>query len=145
MAWATVQQALRRQFGRWGLPTCLRLDNGQPWGSSQDLPSLFALWVVGLGVDWPWNDPHGPQQNPKIERSHGTGQGWAEPQTCRSVAELQARLDEADRRQREAYVTPAGASRWQLFPDLRHSGRRYAAAGEARTWSLARVEEHLAG
>jgi hypothetical protein len=126
------------------LPDCLRVDNGQPWGSSQDLPSLFALWVVGLGVRWHWNDPHCPQQNPKIERAQGTGQRWAEPGTCRSVAELQARLDEADRLQREAYVTPAGASRLELFPDLRHSGRRYTAAAEARGWRLAQVEEHLA-
>jgi hypothetical protein len=108
------------------------------------LPSLFALWVVGLGVRWHWNDPRCPQQNPKIERSQGTGQRWAEPGTCRTVAQLQARLDEADRLQREAYVTAAGASRLALFPALRHSGRPYTKAWEARGWSLARAEEHLA-
>jgi hypothetical protein len=139
-----VQRVLRQQFGRWGLPHCLRVDNGVPWGSWNDLPTFFALWVVGLGVHWHWNDPRCPQQNPKVERSQGTGKRWAEPGSCRTVGELQARLDEADRMQREVYVTPAGVSRLELFPALRHSGRAYTVAWEVRAWSLSRVEDHLA-
>jgi hypothetical protein len=100
--------------------------------------------VVGVGVRWHWNDPCCPQQNPKVERSQGTGKRWAEPGQCRSVAELQTRLDEADRLQREEYPTPGGGSRLELFPQLRHSGRPYSAAWEERTWSLRLVEEHLA-
>jgi transposase InsO family protein len=141
---AAVQRALRQQFRRWGLPACLRVDNGLPWGSGHDLPTVFALWVVGLGVRWHWNDPRCPQQNPKVERSQGTGKRWAEPGTCRTVAELQARLDEADRLQRAVYVTAAGASRLELFPALRQAGRTYTPAWEARAWSLSLVEEHLA-
>jgi hypothetical protein len=139
-----VQRVLRQQFGRWGMPECLRVDNGLPWGHANDLPTLFALWLVGLGVHWHWNDPRCPQQNPKVERSQGTGKRWAEPGSCRSVAELQTHLDVADRMQREVYVTPAGASRLELFPELRHSGRTYTAAWETRVWSLALVEAHLA-
>jgi hypothetical protein len=139
-----VQQALRQQFGQWGLPRCLRVDNGVPWGNFNDLPTVFALWVVGLGVRWHWNDPHCPQQNPKVERSQGTAKRWGEPGSCRTVAELQARLDEADRLQREEYPTRAGGSRLQLFPGLRHSGWTYTRAWEERTWSLALVETHLA-
>jgi hypothetical protein len=141
---AAVQAALRGQFGRWGLPGCLRVDNGVPWGNWNDLPTPFALWVVGVGVAWHWNDPGRPQQNPKIERSQGTAKRWAEPGRCGSVAALQRELDEADRIQREVYPLPAGGTRGELFGGLRHSGRRYTAAGEARQWSLARVEEHLA-
>jgi hypothetical protein len=139
-----VQQALRAPFRHWGLPQWLRVDNGVPWGSFNDLPTRFALWVVGLGVQWHWNAPRCPQQNPKSERSQGTGKRWAEPGGCRSVAELQQRLDEADRLQREAYPTKSGSSRWELFPDLRHSGRPYTRAWEERAWDLRRVEEHLA-
>jgi transposase InsO family protein len=141
---AAVQRALRQQLRRWGLPACLRVDNGPPWGSGNDLPTPFALWVVGLGVRWHWNAPRCPQQNPKVERSQGTGKRWAEPGACRTAAELQARLDEADRMQREVYVTPAGASRLELFPALRHSGRPYTEAWEARAWDLSLVEDHLA-
>lgn len=116
-----------------------------PWGNWNDLPTPFALWAVGAGVAWHWNDPHCPQQNPKVERSQGTGKRWTEPGRCDGIAQLQERLDEADRIQREVYPTAAGGPRWQLFPQLRHSGRRYSRRWEDRTWSLARVEAHLAG
>jgi len=139
----TVADALRQQFARWGLPQCLRVDNGVPWGNWNDLPTAFALWVVGLGVRWHWNAPCCPQQNPKIERAQGTGKRWAEPGQCPSVTALQANLTEADRIQREVYRTAAGVSRWELFPELEHSGRPYTQATEEQHWSLAVVEEHL--
>ncbi len=133
------------QWARWGRPECQRVDNGLPWGNWNDLPTPFALWAVGLGVAWHWNDPRCPQQNPKVERSQGTGKRWAEPGRCQTVAQLQAELDEADRIQREEYPTAGGGTRWELFGELRHSGRRYSRAWEERSWSLAAVEEHLAG
>src|ERR1700730_4817831 len=141
---ADGRQAVRQECRRWGLPEAYRVDNGTPWGNWNDLPTPFALWLVGLGVLLHFNDPCCPQQNPKVERSQGTGKRWAEPGQCRSVAELQTRLDEADRLQREEYPTPGGGSRLELFPQLRHSGRPYSAAWEERTWSLRLVEEHLA-
>jgi hypothetical protein len=123
----------------------LRVDNGLPWGNWNDLPTPFALWIVGVGVSWHWNDPARPQQNPKIERSQGTGKRWSEPRTCQDMAELQRRLDEADLIQRERYPQPStGQSRAELFPALQHSGRRYTLKGEEKTWSFTRVKLHLA-
>ena len=122
----------------------MRVDNGVPWGNWNDLPTPFALWVLGVGVTWHWNDPGCPQQNPKIERSQGTGKRWGEPGRCGTAAELQAQLDEADQIQREVYPHHGGRTRWQLFPGLRHSGRRYSEAWERRRWDLGCVEEHLA-
>jgi hypothetical protein len=140
-----VRDALRRHWRLWGMPETLRVDNGVPWGNWNDLPTPFALWALGVGLSWHWNDPACPQQNPKIERSQGTGKRWSEPRQCRSVAELQDRMDEADRIQREYYPTPStGKSRMELFPELQHSGRPYTTRWEERTWSLARVEQHLA-
>jgi hypothetical protein len=92
-----------------------------------------------------WNDPGRPQQNGSVERSQGTAKRWAEPGTCWSPAQLQGRLDEDDRLQRERYPLSQGRSRWDLFPGLAHSGRRSAAAAEARQWDLRRVRAHLAG
>lgn len=127
------------------MPEMLRVDNGTPWGNWNDLPTPFALWAVGVGVRWHWNEPARPQQNPKIERSQGTGKRWSEPRTCGNMAELQRRLDEADVIQRERYPTPStGKSRVELFPELNHSGRSYTLSWEERTWSLTRVEVHLA-
>jgi hypothetical protein len=138
-----VAQALRLEFTRWGMPARLRVDNGTPWGNWNDLPTPFALWVVGLGIDWHWNDPCCPQQNPKIERSQGTGKRWAEPKRCQSVPELQARINEADRNHREHYRPRGRKSRLELFPELTHSGRPYTRRWEDRHWSMVHVVEHL--
>jgi hypothetical protein len=140
---SNVADALRQQFLRWGMPQWLRVDNGTPWGNWNDLPTPFALWVVGLGIQWHWNDPCCPQQNPKVERSQGTGKRWAEPRQCHSAAELQNRLNEADRNHRERYRLRGGKSRMELFPELRYSGRRYSRAWEKRNWSLQRIEDQL--
>lgn len=140
-----VQAWLRAQWQRWGLPQGMQVDNGSPWGSWSDLPPALALWLVGLELEVNWTDPHSPQQNGVVERSQRTGQNWAEPGRCRSAAHLQQRLDETDQIQRQEYPLRSGQTRWQLFPELRHSGRRYSVRWEERTWSLARVLQHLSG
>ncbi len=121
------------------------MDNGKPWGSWSDLPPALALWLIGLGIDMLWNDPRCPQQNGVVERSQGTSKRWAEPHACQAPAELQTRLDEDDRLQRERYPLAQGRSRWDLFPGLVHSGRPYREADEEAVWDLQRVCEHLAG
>lgn len=139
-----VRQRLRQAFARWGLPRCLRVDNGKPWGSWSDLPTVLALWLIGLGVEVIWNPPRQPQKNGVVERSQGTAKRWAEPQCCASVAELQRRLHDDDRLQRERYPFLGRRSRWEVFPGLRHSGRAYGVADEGRRWELERVLRHLA-
>jgi hypothetical protein len=140
-----VQRQLRAAFARWGLPGCLRVDNGKPWGSWSDLPPALALWAIGLGIDMLWNAPCRPQQNGSVERSQGTAKRWAEPHTCRDASELQARLDGDDLLQRERYPLVKGMSRWELFPGLAHTGKAYREAEEGRAWDLKRVYDHLAG
>jgi hypothetical protein len=142
---ADVQAQLRQAFGRWGRPATIRVDNGGPWGSAGDRPPDLALWLLGLGIDVPWNDPRRPQQNGVVERSQGTGPCWAEPSSCATVAELQRRLQEVDAIQREHYPSIAGRSHLAAFPELAHSGRPYRAAWERRHWDQGRVLEHLAG
>lgn len=135
----TIRDGLRRAFARWGLPGRLRVDNGYPWGSSADLPPELALWLIGLGVEVIWIPPGRPQHNGVVERAQGTGQNWAEPHTCGDAAELQRRLDELDRRQRERYPYRGGRGRLEVYPQLAHSGRRYSHRGEASAWEVERV------
>jgi hypothetical protein len=123
----------------------VRVDNGAPWGATGGLPTALALWLIGLGVDVAWNDPRRPQQNGVVERSQGTAKRWAEPHTCGSAAELQARLGRLDEVQRAAYPAAGGVSRLAAHPGLAHSGRPYAPAAEAAAWDHARVLAHLAG
>jgi hypothetical protein len=135
---------LRLAFSRRGRPERLRVDNGAPWGSAGDWPTDLALWLIGLGVAMIWNPPRRPQANGVVERSQGTGKRWGEPHTCRDWHELQGRLDEMDRIQREAYPSVAGRSRWDAFPRLRQPARPYTRAWERRAWDLGPVLAHLA-
>jgi hypothetical protein len=123
----------------------LRIDNGMPWGSSGDLPTDLACWRAGVGVGLLINPPRRPQANGVIERYQGVGKSWGEPHRCGSVAELQRRMDELDRWQRDLYPTVAGRPRREVFPGLKHSGRRYTPAREKALWDLGRAWAWVGG
>lgn len=127
------------------MPETLRVDNGSPWGSWSDLPTVLALWVIGLGIQMHWNDPRRPQQNGVIERSQGLAKNWGEPGQCQTVRQFQNRIHHEDRLQREAYPAIDGASRMTAYPGLKHSGRRYSISWEKRHWDWDLVLTHLAG
>jgi hypothetical protein len=141
---ATVQETLRLVFSRWGRPESFRVDNGCPWGSKGDWPTDLALWLIGLGVDMIWNPARRPQDNGVVERSQDTGKRWGEPETCQDADELQRRLDDMDRIQREVYPSIQGQSRWLAFPGLRQNERSYSQAWEKRSWNLQPVLDHMA-
>jgi hypothetical protein len=138
-----VQQQLRLAFTRWGLPGCIRVDNGAPWGSTGDFPTELSLWLIGLGIAMHWNEPRSPEENGVVERSQGTSNRWCEPRTCASDVELQERLDRMDRLHRETYPYRERLSRAGYFPGLAHSGRPYEAEREETLWQWSRVAEHL--
>jgi len=131
-----AQAFLREAFAHYGRPAWLRVDNGTPWGASGGLPTALVMWAAGCGVRTHHNDARRPEQNGRVERSHGTVKRWAEPWLCEAAEELQARADEASRRQRESYPYRNGESRLEVFPQLRHSGRGYSRRWERSEWSL---------
>jgi hypothetical protein len=138
-----VQDELRRGFQQWGRPLSIRVDNGNPWGSCGDLATPLALWWIGLGVGVIWNPPRRPQDNGVVERSQGLAWNWAEPDRCRDIAELQRRLDEEDRVQRESYPHGRFGSRSEAYPGLKHSGRSYTAEWERTSWSWGSVLDEV--
>jgi hypothetical protein len=138
-----VQAELRLVFSQWGRPQRFRVDNGVPWGSWGDFPTDLALWLLGLQVEMIWNPPRQPQQNGVVERSQGTAKRWAEPKTCTSVRELQQRLDEMDRIQREVYPSIKNQSRIEAFPTVLQVHRPYDRAWERQHWDMDLVLAHL--
>jgi hypothetical protein len=134
---------LRRTFRRWGLPDRVRVDNGHPWGSRNDLPRELALWLIGLGVVVIWNRPRCPRMNGVVERSQGVTQQWVEPTTQSDPAVLQARLDWAIRIQREVYPAVRGHSRLEAFPGLKTPRRAYHIDQEEQMWKLVHVDAYL--
>jgi hypothetical protein len=133
---ALVQQAQRRCFERWGCPQVVRVDNGYPWGTSSGLPTVYGLWLAGLGVQMRWNEPYRPEQNGVIESSQGVTQRWVDPKTCAHIEELRRRVEQEDYVQRECYPAIDGMSRRQAFPGLLHSGRGYCLSWEKLVWDL---------
>jgi hypothetical protein len=142
---AAVQAEIRRQLRLWGLPGCIRVDNGYPWGNWNDLPTALPLWLYGLEVAMHWNDPRHPEQNGKVERSQGTAARWAEPWRCGDTEELQARFEHEDRIQREVYPAVGGRhSRLDVWPELARPRRCYRVGWERTHWDLAAALGHLA-
>jgi hypothetical protein len=139
-----VQSTLRLVFSRWGRPKGFRVDNGTPWGSKGDWPTDLALWLIGMGMTMTWNPARSPQDNGVVERSQGTGKRWTEPDTCKDPDELQRRMDDMDRIQREAYPSIRGQSRRQAFPGLHQADRSYSKTWEKSHWDLELVLAHMA-
>jgi hypothetical protein len=131
-----VQEAQRRCFYRWGCPQVVRVDNGIPWGNSSGLPSVYSLWLAGLGVEMRWNKPYRPEQNGVVENSQGVTQRWAEPGSCANLEELQRRVEHEDYIQRERYPSINGMSRRMAYPGLLHSGRGYCLNWEKQVWEM---------
>ncbi len=141
---AAVQAVLRGWFARWGLPAEIRVDNGAPWGGWSEVPPALALWLLGLDLGVVWNPPRHKQGNAVVERAHGVCQRWVEPATCRSLAELQARLDYFTTLQRERYPHRETPSRLAAYPALAAGGRAYDPAREETLWDERRVWRFLA-
>ena len=142
-----VQAALRDAFTRWGRPKGLRVDNGKPWViTDSDLPSDLQMWLAGLAVAVHKNRPKVPQDNPLVERAQRTAADWGEPGTHDTAEQLQARLDEEDRIQREVYLFDGARSRTEAWPELRWLGNPYSAgAWEAIHWDHLLALGSLAG
>lgn len=139
-----VRGALRAAWGRWGRPGWLKVDNGCPWVATGGLPTALELWAAGVDVRLLRIPPRRPQQNGVVERSQGTAKRWTTPSTCGNAEELQRRVDEEDRIQRQEYVLDDGQTRWQRHPGLLNSGRGYCLTWERWHWDLERVAEVLA-
>lgn len=138
-----VQGELRACFARWGRPLALQFDNGNPWGSCGELPTPLAWWLIGSGLRVDWIPERTPQANGVVERGQGVIKDWAEPERCGSPEELQVRMEDEDRVQREQYPHAGFASRMAAYPGLVHSGRPYSAAWERANWSMGPVLARL--
>jgi transposase InsO family protein len=69
----SVQECLTHTFRRYGLPWCMLMDNGAPWGNSHDQPyTPLTVWLMRLGVVVSHSRPYHPQTMGKDERFHRT-------------------------------------------------------------------------
>lgn len=89
----TVQERFESLFSTYGLPGCIRSDNGAPFASVRAVLGLSQLsaWWLALGIDLERSRPGCPQDNGAHERMHLDISRELEGQ---SVTDRQAVLDE---------------------------------------------------
>lgn len=121
----------------------LRVDNGAPWGSCNDLPPPLALWIIGLGIEIHWNTPCRPQENGVIERSQALAIRWAEPKSCQTLQRFQQRINHEDEVQRERYRAIHGQPRTIAYPELKTPRRVFSSCWERSHWDWSRVLQYL--
>jgi transposase InsO family protein len=69
----TVQDRLTLAFRQFGLPRRILVDNGSPWGYTEDHPhTRLGAWLIRLGILVVHGRPYHPQTQGKVERLHGT-------------------------------------------------------------------------
>ena len=69
----TVKEHLAQSFRIYGLPDCILVDNGSPWGDHEDQPYTFlTVWLLRLGVQVIHSRAYHPQTAGKDERFHRT-------------------------------------------------------------------------
>jgi transposase InsO family protein len=70
---ATVKKWLITMLRRYGLPRCMLMDNGSPWGDDRDHPwTPLTVWMLRLGIAVSHGRPYHPQTQGKVERFHKT-------------------------------------------------------------------------
>ena len=119
----TVEEQLREVFRCYGLPECMLVDNGSPWGDDADSPyTILTAWLMRLEVRVSHGRPYHPQTQGKDERLHRTLQ--AELLCQVSLATLAACQWHFDQwrdvynyeRPHEALGMQPPSSRYQLSP-----------------------------
>lgn len=122
-------QDLNTAFQKWGLPRCIKIDNGQPfvYPKHRTIPTLSILWWVGLGIEVIQNKPKTPQENGIVESLQGTLCSWACPSKYHTIEDFQNRLDEESNFQRNHYQIPNKGynTRKELYPELELNDRKY--------------------
>jgi transposase-like protein len=146
-----VQDTLRLAFTQWGLPLEIQTDREAVYvgSSGSDFPSLFTLWLAGLGITHVVSRSKRPTDQPHVERTHRTlgDMAWKD-ERFDVVESLQTALD--DRRQRYHEELPVQAADCQGRPPLevrpwaRHSGRPFHPALEWELFDMKRVDAYLA-
>lgn len=146
-----VQAVLRTSFEEWGMPLQIQTDRevvyvGHP---QQQFPSLFTLWLAGLGIRHILSRPRRPTDQAAEERNHRTIDDMAlHDHYCESLSEMQQMLDLTRQRYNEAYPARAGLCHKQppleTHPWARHSGRPFHSQAEWDMFHMEWVDEFLA-
>ena len=145
-----TQDDLRAVFTEFGLPVGIQTDRENLYGrpAQEAFPTLFTLWLVGLGIQHHSGRPNQPTDQPQVERGHRTLFDWmAQPIPPQNLASLQADLDVARYKHNAVFPSQAGDCHGgiplQVHPEVLQVQRPYHPAAELTLFSLMRVDQFL--
>ncbi|MEZ4737480.1 MAG: integrase core domain-containing protein [Caldilineaceae bacterium] len=147
-----LQTTLRSGFARWQtLPEEVQTDNEALFvgNRTEQFPSRFALWLIGLGIRHRLIRPSKPTDNASVERNHRTVCDYAlRGHEHDTLAQLHPVLDEAWPDLAFELSSQAKGCVGQppvvAHPDLLHPVRPYQPAQEFALFDLQRVDHFLA-
>ena len=152
LSWEEVRGVIRSACTEWEtLPDALQTDHeaGLAGAPTDPYPSQLTLWLVGLGVVHQFIRPHTPTDQPQIERTHRTLDGFVGlPDRSLDLATLQQRLDR-ERVQHNHFLPSrasdcAGRPPLVAHPALLQPRRRYRPEWERALFDEQRVYAYLA-
>jgi len=146
-----VQNVLRDSFARYGLPEEVQTD----WEpvlnppSGDNLPSLFTLWLIGLGILHLNARPGVATDDAEVERGHRTLYDYAIADYLDwPLEQLQQHLPQACQEFDHEYPSRAhgcmGSPPLVAHPELLHNLRTFDHAYELALFDLRRVDAFLA-
>jgi transposase InsO family protein len=147
---AETQNDLRQSFALYGLPRGIQTDREHLYGcpAKEAFPTIFTLWLIGLGIAHYFSRPSQPTDQAQVERGHRTWNDYlTTPEPLPDIASLQARLEDARHAHNAELPSRArdcnGRPPFQAHPEVNHVWRPYHPAAEPELFSLDRVDQFL--
>lgn len=146
-----IQADLRIVFAEFGLPVGLQTDRERVYGrpATEAFPTLFTLWLVGLGIDHHFTRPGQATDQAHVERGHRTWNDWlTQPEPTPNLATYHVELARARYMHNEVLPSRAGDCQgrppYQAHPEVSIPMQSFAPEAELLLFRLARVDRFLA-
>lgn len=143
--------ALRLSFTEHGLPEQIQTDHAGVFFDNQNVspfPTLFHLWLIGLGLELVLSRVRKPTDQGQVERQHLTT--WMQLKSEKGYTRWQHLYAYCEqRRQRLNFDIPCSTlgnkAPLEIFPNDYHSKRCYRPELENDLFDLLKVDKYLAG
>jgi hypothetical protein len=146
-----IQTDLREVFSQFGLPEGMQTDRERVYGrpATESFPSLFTLWLAGLGITHHFTRPAQATDQAQVERGHRTWNDWLmQPEPTPNLITYQAELDRARYMHNQVLSSQAGDCQgripYQAHPEVCIPIRPFVFEAELLLFSLNRVDHFLA-
>jgi len=146
-----IQADLRVVFSEFGLPLGLQTDRERVFGrpGTEAFPTLFTLWLEGLGIAHYFTRPGQATDQAHVERGHRTWNDWLmQPEPTPNLETYCVQLAQARYMHNEVLPSRAGDCQgripYQAHPEVHIPIRSFVPEAELLLFSLSRVDRFLA-